>query len=130
MNALDTNVVVYAFEHGSRRGRALELLDAEAIISVQVLNEYANAIRRKYAREWKDIADDLEAIRCAVARVDPVTDDANREALRLVERYRLAWFDAVLLAVALAGGARTIYSEDMQHGLLIDGTLRIVDPFR
>jgi predicted nucleic acid-binding protein len=130
LNALDTNILVYAFENGPRRARSLELLGGEAVISVQVLNEYANAIRRKYGRDWKDISRDLDAIRGAVARVDPITDEANREALRLVARYRLAWFDAVLLAVALAGGVEALYSQDMQHGLLIDDRLRIVDPFR
>jgi predicted nucleic acid-binding protein len=130
LNAIDTNILVYAFENGPRRARSLELLGGEAVISVQVLNEYANAIRRKYGRDWKDISRDLDAIRGAVARVDPITDEANREALRLVARYRLAWFDAVLLAVALAGGVEALYSQDMQHGLLIDDRLRIVDPFR
>lgn len=130
MNALDTNVLIYAFEQGSRRARSLELLDGDAVISVQVLNEYANAIRRKYGRQWEDISGDLEVIRGAVARIDPITGEANRDALRLVGRYRLAWFDAVLVAVALSSGARTLFSEDMQHDLVIDDTLRIVDPFR
>jgi predicted nucleic acid-binding protein len=130
LKALDTNILVYAFEDSPKRARSLELLDGEAVISVQVLNEYASAIRRKYGREWHDISEDLEVIRGAVARVDPITDQANRDALRLVARYRLAWFDAVLIAVAIAGGARTLYSEDMQHGLMIGDTLRIIDPFR
>jgi predicted nucleic acid-binding protein len=35
----------------------------------------------------------------------------------------------LLLGVALLGGARTFYSEDMQHGLVIDEILRVVNPF-
>ena len=130
MIALDTNILVYAFEAGPRRARCIELLGSEPIVSVQVLNEYANAVRRKYRRGWEEIAGDLEMIREAVARIDPITDEANRTALRLVSRYKLAWFDSVLLAVALSGGAQILYSEDMQHDLVIDGGLRIVDPFR
>lgn len=40
-----------------------------------------------------------------------------------------SFYDALMLAVALSGGARTIYSEDMQHGMTIDEALRVVDPF-
>jgi predicted nucleic acid-binding protein len=128
--ALDTNIIIYAFESGPKRARAIELLNEETVLSVQALNEYAHSVRRKYRREWSDLAQDLEAIREAVGGIAPVTDGANREALRLVQRYRLSFFDSVLLAVALESGVQTLYSEDMQHGLVIDGTLRIVDPFR
>jgi len=128
--SLDTNILVYAFEAGPRRARAMALINEEALLSVQVLNEYANSIRRKYRRAWSDLADDLEAIRAAAGGIVPITDTANREALRLVQRYQLSFFDAVLLAVALENGIELLYSQDMQHDLVIDGTLRIVDPFR
>ena len=54
----------------------------------------------------------------------------NHDALRIADRYLLSFYDSLMLAVALDGGARIIHSEDMQHGLVIDDTLRIVDPFR
>lgn len=130
MIALDTNILVYAFEPGIKGRRALELLGSQPIISVQVLNEYASSVRRKYGRSWDEIASDLEAVRAAAARIDPITEDANRTALRIVSRYRLGFYDSVLISVALAAGVQTLYSEDMQHGLLVDGGLRIVDPFR
>jgi predicted nucleic acid-binding protein len=128
--AFDTNLLIYAFECGPKRDRALELLNEETVLSVQVLNEYAHAVRRKYRREWRDLARDLEAIRDSVGGIVPVTDRANREALRLAHRYLLSFYDCVLLAVALENELQLLYSEDMQHGLVIDGTLRIVDPFR
>lgn len=34
-----------------------------------------------------------------------------------------------VIAAALASGCTVLYSEDMQHGQLIDGTLTIVNPF-
>lgn len=130
LSSLDTNVIVYAFQPGARRSRALALLEQRPVLSVQALNEYVHTSRRKFARGWDEIERDLEAIRTLVARIDPITDDCNKVALRIVGRYRLAFYDALIVAVALAGGARDLYSEDMQDGLVIDGTLRIVDPFR
>ena len=60
----------------------------------------------------------------------PVGLDTHEAALRLAERYGFAMFDALMVAAALDAGSTTLWSEDMQHGMLIDGTLRITDPFR
>jgi predicted nucleic acid-binding protein len=130
LTSLDTNILVYAFQADEKREAALAVLDRQPIASVQILNEYAHVSRRKFGRPWQEIMDDLELVRTMVAGIEPVTDHANREALRIADRYRLSFFDALLLAVALASGVRTFHSEDMQHELVIDGTLRIVDPFR
>jgi predicted nucleic acid-binding protein len=40
-----------------------------------------------------------------------------------------AHYDSQIIAAALAAGCTVLYSEDMQHGQLIDGTLSIVNPF-
>jgi len=42
---------------------------------------------------------------------------------------QLSIWDALILEAALAGGCRTLYSEDFQHGRTF-GPLRVVDPFR
>ena len=130
LTTIDTNIAVYALSVHERADRATSVLRNSAFLSVQVLNEYANVGRRKRADSWELVTLHLAALRDAVPRILPIGDDTNREALRIGERYRLAFYDALMLAVALAGGARTLYSEDMQHDLVIDGSLRIVDPFR
>ena len=127
---LDTNIAVYALSTDERVDRATNALRNSAFLSVQVLNEYANVARRKRGDPWDLVAVHLAALRDAVPRILPIDDEANRAAIRIGERYRLSFYDSLMLAVALTGGARTFYSEDMQHDLLIDGTLRIVDPFR
>ncbi len=35
-----------------------------------------------------------------------------------------------MIAAALQGGSDTLWSEDMQDGMTIDGKLRILNPFR
>lgn len=127
---LDTNVAVYALATTPKADAAATVLRSCSFLSVQVLNEYAYVGRRKRGDAWDVIADDLAALREAVPLILPVTDSANREATRIAARHRLSFYDALMLAVALSGGARTIYSEDMHHGLVIDDTLQVVDPFR
>ena len=126
-----SNIAVYAVADAGEKARiAAETIARADFISVQVLNEFAAVARAKQKRSWAEIAGKIADLRSAVPRVLPIQAEANAAALRLAERYQLSFYDSLMLAVALSGGARTIYSEDMQHGLVIDDTLRIVDPFR
>lgn len=129
MVTIDTNIAIYALTEDEKTDRAESVLAAAGFLSVQVLNEFAFASRRKRRREWADIQRDLSLLRTWVGDIRPVTDHSHEEALRLTARYQLAFFDALLLAVALAGGATIFYSEDMQHGLIIDDRLTIINPF-
>lgn len=130
MVTFDTNIAVYAFSQDQKAETAREILARANFLSVQVLNEYANVAVRKRQLLWPQIQAELAVILDSGAALLSIDHGAHRQALRLADRYRLAIYDALMLAVALDGGARTIYSEDMQHGLVIDGTLTIVDPFR
>lgn len=46
------------------------------------------------------------------------------------QRYALSWFDSLIVAAAIETGCETLLTEDMQDGLVVDGTLTIVNPFR
>jgi predicted nucleic acid-binding protein len=130
MVTIDTNVAFYALAvEGYKADKAKDILDEADFLSVQVLNEYASSVRRKLKRKWVDISYDLNLLRNAVSRVHPINDEANLSAVSLAKRYDLSFYDAVIVAVALANGATTLYSEDMHHGLVIDGQLAIIDPF-
>ena len=126
----DTNIVIYAFAGSDKKDAASAALRTCDFLSVQVLNEYASTGIRKRRLPWEEVAADIETLKRAITQILPIDSISNGEALRLAERYRLSFYDSLMLAVALRGGAQTIYSEDMQNGLVIDGTLRIVDPFR
>ena len=127
---IDTNIAVYALGTNEKNDVAAAALRASAFISVQVLNEFANVALRKRHDDWTVIAGDVAAIRAVVPLIRSIDEAAHHDARRICERYQSSFYDALMLAVALAGGARTIYSEDMHHGLVVDGALRIVDPFR
>jgi predicted nucleic acid-binding protein len=126
----DTNIAVYANLDEEKTVKAVEAVRESEFFSIQVLNEFANVFSRKYARPWTEVSEAVEDLRQSVATVLPIDELAHREAMRIADRYRLSFYDALMLAVALKGGARTIYSEDLHHGLVIDDTLRIIDPFR
>ncbi len=52
-----------------------------------------------------------------------------KEAIALGERYQLSHWDSLIVAAALRANCDTLYSEDMQHGQLIDGRLTVINPF-
>ncbi|MDB5654248.1 MAG: hypothetical protein JWQ94_1861 [Tardiphaga sp.] len=59
----------------------------------------------------------------------PLTVDIHQSGLRLAERYGFSIYDSFIVAAALAADCDTLWSEDMQHGMLIDARLRIANPF-
>ena len=98
-------------------------------ISVQVLNELTNVARRKMRMSWADTHAFLSMLR-GLLTVHPLTIEVHETGLALAERYGLSTYDAMIAASALHAGCNKLWSEDMQHGMVPDGRLRIVNPFR
>ena len=125
---VDTNIAVYAFGADAKSERALASM-AGATISVQVLNEFASVCLRKLHYDRPTLDALITNIRGEVGSIVPVTEEAHDLARRIVFRYKLGFYDSVLIASALLADCDTLYSEDMQHGLLIEDQLRIINPF-
>jgi predicted nucleic acid-binding protein len=124
----DTNVVVYALVAETPLAeRSLALLDAGGTVSVQVLNECANTMRRKFDANWGQLARASERIR-RLCTVVPVTMETHVRGLELAERYSLSVYDGMIVAAAVLAGCTTLYSEDMHDGLVID-RLTIRNPY-
>ena len=126
----DTNVLLYAASGDPPKAdRAEELIGAGGMISVQVLNEITNVARRKMGMSWTETRAFLTMIR-GLLPVQPLTIDIHETGLALAERYGLSIYDAMIAASALHADCDTLWSEDMQDGIVLDGRLRVVDPFR
>jgi predicted nucleic acid-binding protein len=129
-NFFDTNVLVYlASGDPVKADRAERVIGAGGAVSVQVLNELANVARRKMQMSWTDTHAFLNMVR-NVLTVHALTVETHEIGLRLAEKYRLSIYDAMIAASALQAGCDTLWSEDMKHGLAVDGILRILNPFR
>lgn len=126
---LDTNVIVYSFTQSPKADIAEALLEKGCSTSLLALNEFVNVARRKLEMEWPEIRDGVAAVRTLCGTILPVDLDTHASALDLAERHRLGFFDALMLASALAGGCSTFWSEDLHDGLLVDGRLRVQNPF-
>ena len=126
----DTNVLLYvASGDPAKADRAEELIGAGGTISVQVLNEITNVSRRKMGMSWTETRAFLALMR-GLLPVRPLTIEIHETGLVLAERYGLSTYDAMIAASALHANCDTLWSEDMQDGIVLDGRLRIVNPFR
>ena len=126
----DTNVLLYvASGDPAKADRAEELISAGGIISVQVLNEITNVARRKMGLSWTETRAFLSMMR-GLLPAQPLTIDIHETGVGLAERYGLSIYDAMIAASALHADCDTLWSEDMQDGIVLDDRLRIVNPFR
>jgi len=125
----DTNVFVYAIiQDDPRSDHAEELIAEGGTVSVQVLSEFAAVARRKTKMPWIEIRLALDIIKALCPDPLPVTLDTHREALAIAEKYGYGIYDALIVASALEARCTILYSEDMQDGQVIDGTLTIRNP--
>jgi predicted nucleic acid-binding protein len=100
----------------SRRGR----------ISFQVLGEfYVNAVRKQPAAREEARAE----VRDLLAWNPVVTDAALLErGWKLQDRYRLSYWDALIVAAAKTASCSYLLTEDLQAGQQLDG-IEVVNPF-
>ena len=126
----DTNVVLHLLSADTAKAdRAEELLALGGTISVQVLNEFVAVASRKLRMPLIEIREVLAQIR-AVCAVASVTIETHERALRVAERYGLSIYDALIVSSALLAGCKTLHSEDLQDGQVIERQLTIRNPFQ
>lgn len=126
----DTNILVYVVGQKDKRTDTAEaLLAAGGTISVQVLNELANVLRKKLRMSWEEIDEVLAAIRVLCPSPLPLTVDTHDAGRRIAAKYGYSIFDGLIAASALEAGCDTLYSEDMQDGQIIGGHFTIRNPF-
>ncbi len=126
----DTNVLLYLLSgDAAKADRAEALLQDGGRISVQVLNEFAAVATRKLKLSWPETNEALAIVR-AVCQVEPLTIETHELAVQLAERYKIGFYDALIVAAALLANCSTLYSEDLQSGQRIERTLKVVNPFQ
>ncbi len=133
---VDTNIFMYAHDlsAGPKHERAKALVaelwrTRSGVISTQVLQELCVNLRRKAGRPL-----DLKTTQNLIAdylswQVVVNTGESILEALALEGRYRISFWDALVVQSAQASGAEVLYSEDLSDGQMY-GTVRVTNPIR
>lgn len=126
---LDSNVILYLLSADARKADTAEaLLIEQPNISVQVLNEITSVCHRKLKMPWAEIQELLAAVK-AHCQVVPLTLATHEQAVHIAQLHQLSFYDAHIVAAAQTCGTHTLMSEDMQHGMRLQG-LHIQNPFQ
>lgn len=132
---VDTNVFVYARDASEsvKQPFAAEWIEQLWVeqrgrTSMQVLSEYYATLTRKLDpglspdEAWEDVE--------ALLTWEP--QEIGREVLILARgverRYKLSWWDSMIVAAAQVQNCAVLLTEDLQHGLVC-GTVTIRNPF-
>jgi predicted nucleic acid-binding protein len=133
---LDTNIFVYTFDARSpaKAKRATQLIrraadTGDGVVSYQVVQEFFNVAFRRFMHPM-NVA---EAEQYLITVFRPLLAVHSSpalyvEAMRIAGKYRLSWYDSLIVAAALQSQCSVLYSEDLQDGQEIEN-LRIDNPF-
>jgi predicted nucleic acid-binding protein len=133
---LDTNIFVYSFDQAApaKSARAIQLIregiaTGEGFVSYQVVQEFFNVAFRRFAQPMS-LPDAQQYLTTTFRNLLAVQSSRALfvEAMRLRDKFELAWYDALIVASALDGKCKVLYSEDFQSGRQLEG-LRIINPF-
>ncbi len=131
---VDTNILVYAHDSsaGQKYRRAHKLVEelwasGAGVISTQVLQELCINLRKRPARplpasEVRRLIEDFSKWQVVVN-----TPASIPGALEIESRYKVSFWDALIVHAAESAGAALLYSEDFSSGQRY-GTIRVVNP--
>jgi predicted nucleic acid-binding protein len=132
----DTNVLVYIFdERAPEKGAVARQLLADCItrkdacLSAQVLQEFFVTVTRKLTTPLTQ----LQAERAVrdFSTLPIVNSDGALvlDAITTSDRYRISFWDSLIVEAALRAGAAILYTEDLQDGQVF-GSVTVENPFR
>jgi predicted nucleic acid-binding protein len=135
----DTNVLYYANidptnnEEKKKHDTASHLIDESVKtrypwISVQVLEEFINNAQKKAKKSIDEVGIMLDNFWNKFSKIS-LTPELTKDAVRIAKEYKFSIWDCFIIAAALYADCEILYSEDLQNGQIIDGTLKIVNPF-
>jgi predicted nucleic acid-binding protein len=128
--ALDSNILIYnhSLDCEKKKIIAMNFFYDNPVVSSQVISEYLNVMRKRFKIEKNELMQ-LCSLWLEKCTVQPVILSTTKLAQNLVGRYDFQIFDGIIVAAALEANCDILYSEDMHNGLIVEDTLKIVNPF-
>lgn len=133
---VDTNIFVYAHDHaaGNKHERARALIDdlwnsGSGVLSTQVLQELCINLRRKTTNPLS-LQETRRLLRDYISwEIVVNTPESMIEALAIELRYKVSFWDALIIQAAAVSGATVLYSEDLRDGQTY-GPVRVLNPLK
>lgn len=134
MKFIDTNVLIYFVDGRNQAKQSIArtvIADAignpEYVMSLQVLNEFANVSLKKLGMTEDEVRQYIEAFQRM--RIVFQQSGWTVRALEIRKQYGLQFYDSLLLAAAEASGCDEFWTEDLNGGQMYCG-IKVVNPFK
>lgn len=132
----DTNILVYLFDedYPEKKAQAQALLEKETengriLVSTQVLQEFYVTVTRKLGVPLSPEKAEEIVSQFMVFPLVEISSSHILKAIRKSINLQFSFWDALIIEAAISGGASILYTEDLQHGKIIDN-LKILNPFQ
>ena len=130
---LDSNILIYLYitNEPEKTAKVQSLLKKyeQFVVSTQVLFEFSNVSYRKLKVHCDDIEKALKEF-YETFDVMLITYEMIVHALKIAAKHKYSFPDSLIVSAALSSECDTLFSEDMHNDHLIEGRLRIVNPFK
>ncbi len=129
---LDSNILVYAYSNSEPGKRIISqklVSGNQTFISTQVLQELVNVLTKKFKISYTLAITAVEE--CSLNNTLYInTEMTIMKACTIAERYGFSFYDSLIIASAIESNCSILYSEDLQHGQLIEEKVRVINPFK
>lgn len=129
--AVDTNILLYFLDTSmnERREISADLLLNKPIFNSQSLSEFINVLNRRWkypkSKTLRVMQNFLD-----VCQYVPITRETISLSNELVRKYDFQIFDALIVSSALEYDCEILYTEDLQHLLVVEDKLRVINPYK
>ena len=100
-----------------------------ALRSTQVLQELTNTITKKFKLSYSDAIDAISES-CHNNNLYINISSTLIKACKMAEEYKYSYYDSLIISAALLCDCTLLYSEDMKDNQIINGVLKISNPFK
>ena len=127
----DSNIWLYAFmENGEKKKAAADIIkNNKCILSTQVVNEVCVNLIKKADYGEDDISKLVENL-YSKYKIEIIDKDIILKASAIRKNLAVSYWDSLIISSALESGCKILYTEDMHHNHIIEGKLKIINPFK
>jgi len=129
---IDTNIFIYTQRTDSPEKRKMAedvINNFTCVASTQVLNEIANVFTKKYPMPAEKVECLLKSI-CEISEIIIIDDNLIINALHIHGKYKIPYFDCLMISAAIYSDCKYLITEDMQDGMVIDNSIKIINIFK
>jgi predicted nucleic acid-binding protein len=132
---IDTNILVYANDNSEIEKNSISreiiingIKNENAVISTQVLSEFYVTVTKKIKKTLAPFQARKEIELLRSLELVELTINLILKAIDISEKYKLSYWDSLIIVAAINAKCSIIYSEDLSSGQKFE-SVKIINPY-